>query len=94
MTDPQMLDRTFSASIKSMDEIGVGWYGVVLDDSVEFFGTGKAVKITGTVDGHPIATAFMPTGFGGHFLPMSAKIRKAIGKDIGDEVTVHLAERR
>jgi hypothetical protein len=94
MTDPQMLDRTFNAPIRSMDEIGVGWYGVVLDDSVEFFGTGKAVKITGTVDGHPIATAFMPTGFGGHFLPMSAKIRKAIGKDIGDEVTVHLAERR
>lgn len=94
MADPQSIDRTFTSTIRNMDEIGVGWYGVVLDDSVEFFGTGKAVKVVGTIDGHPIATAFMPTGSGGHFLPVSAKIRKATGKDLGDEVTVHLTERR
>ena len=94
MAESQPLDHTFTARIRNMDDIGVNWYGVILENSAEFFGTGKAVKITGTVDGHPIATAFMPTGSGGHFLPMSAKIRKATGKDLGDEVVVHLTERR
>lgn len=94
MSEPQAIDRTFTAPIVSLDEIGVGWFGVVMSDSVDFFGTGKAVKVTGTVDGYPIATAFMPTGSGGHFLPMSAKVRKSIGKDVGDVVAVHLTERR
>ena len=93
MSESKSLDFTFISPIRSMDYIGVGWFGVVLDDSVKFFGTGKAVKVTGSVDGFPIATAFMPTGLGGHFLPMSAKVRKAIGKGVGDDVTVHLAER-
>ena len=93
MSESKSLDYTFISPIRSMDDIGVGWLGVILDDSVEFFGTGKAVKVTGSVDGFPIATAFMPTGSGGHFLPMSAKVRKAIGKGVGDDVTVHLAER-
>ena len=94
MPDAQPLDYTFTAPIRSMDEIGVGWYGLVLESSVEFFGTGKAVKVSGTMDGYAFATAFMPTGLGGHFLPVSAKIRKAIGKDLGDPVVVHLTERR
>ena len=56
MPDAQPLDYTFTAPIRSMDEIGVGWYGLVLESSVEFFGTGKAVKVYvyGMATGQPV----------------------------------------
>jgi hypothetical protein len=35
----------------------------------------------------------MPLGNGTHMLPVKAEIRRAIGKDDGDDVTVILLER-
>lgn len=64
-----------------------------MPDSVQFFGTGRSVKVIATVDTLPIAAAFMPTGAGGHMLSISAKLRKKLGKEIGDVVIVHLSER-
>jgi hypothetical protein len=88
------LDYTFTATLTVFDDmVGPSWIVVYLPDSKEFFGTGKAVKVTGTVDGHPISSAFMPSGRGGHFLAMSAALRKKLGKDAGDEVTVHPDQR-
>lgn len=46
-----------------------------------------------TVDGEPVTAGLLPTGAGGHMLSISAKLRKTIGKDLGDVVTVHLTER-
>ncbi|WP_382305363.1 DUF1905 domain-containing protein [Herbiconiux sp. UC225_62] len=86
------LDHTFTAPI-GVDVKGDVWPCVAMPDSTEFFGTGRSVKIAGTVDGVPIASAFMPTGDGGHMLSLSAALRKRLGKQIGDEVTIHLAER-
>lgn len=64
-----------------------------MSDSVEFFGTKGYVKVRGTVDGYPFETALMPMGDGTHMFPIKAQVRSAIGKDAGDEVTVHLTER-
>ena len=89
---PSPLDITFVATLGKVRE-GDTWTCVQLDDSATVFGTRGLVKVEGTVDGEPFTGAFMALGDGTHKLPVSSAVRKRIGKDDGDEVTVHLARR-
>jgi hypothetical protein len=86
------MKKTFRAKLQKSPNKG-GWIYVVWADSVKFFGTGGAVKVSGRIEGHPFQSSFMAMGDGKHMLPVKADIHEAIGKDVGDVMTVLLEER-
>ena len=87
------LDVSFDAVLEKSPAQG-GWTYVVWPRSAEFFGTHGLVKVAGTIDGEPFRGSFMALGDGRHKLAVTAEVRRAIDKEEGASVHVHLTARR
>lgn len=84
----------FSTRIKRFAKQGekTGWtYIEISAAQAQKLNPGKRVgyRIKGTLDEHPIQrVALIPMGGGRFILPLNAKMRKAIGKGLGDPLRV------
>ena len=87
-----VLNTDFTARLQKSSKTR-GWTYVVWPESAAFFGTNGLVKVSCTVDGHPLRTAFMAMGGGVHKLPIKKDVRAAIAKKAGDTVSIRLLKR-
>jgi len=85
--DAVRFETTIGVEVK-----GDTWSCVAIPDSVARFGAGRSVRVDATIDDVVLANVgAMPTGDGGHMVSISAAVRKRLGKDVGDAVTVRIA---
>ncbi|MGF6849365.1 hypothetical protein QFZ51_004600 [Chitinophaga sp. W3I9] len=88
--------QKINIKINTKLQIGSGkgaWTYIVWDGVADTFGTRQPVKVRGNIDGHVFENSFLPLKDGTHLMGVNAKIRKAIGKEAGDEVRVEIYER-
>jgi hypothetical protein len=73
---------------------GDTWSCVEIPGSADFFRTGKTVRVDARIDEVLLENVgAMVTGTGGHMVSLNAKVRKALGKEIGDRVDVTITKR-
>lgn len=88
MTQSKSFTATIGVNIK-----GETWACVEMPESAEFFGTKKSQRADIEVDGLAIPNiGFMVTGRGSHMFSLNAALRKKLGKDIGDTVSVKVTK--
>jgi hypothetical protein len=84
--------RQFTATLHKSPDKG-GWTYVVWPASTTYVGARGRVRVHGTIDGLAFRTSFSTPSGGWHKLPVKADVRKAIGKQDGDDVIIRLEQR-
>jgi hypothetical protein len=84
--------KQFTATLQKSPDKG-GWTYVVWPASTTYVGTRGRASVRGTIDGLAFRTSFSTPSDGWHKLPVKADVRKAIGKQDGDDVTIRLEQR-
>ncbi|MBA4168095.1 MAG: DUF1905 domain-containing protein [Chitinophagaceae bacterium] len=90
--------QVFTSSIKKFGDQGekTGWsYLEVPAEIAELLNPGckKSYRVKGKLDNHVIEkTSLIPMGDGSFIIPLNATMRKAIGKNKGAMVKLHLSE--
>lgn len=87
-----MINETSTAKLEKRPNKG-GWTYVIWPKSSDYFGTKGAVKVKAKVDGEEFESSFMAMGNGSQMLPIKSAVRKIIGKESGEIVTIELIER-
>jgi hypothetical protein len=85
------LTITFTAPLEKFSGKG-GWTFVRIPQSFsERLGMRGMVPVLATVEGHVFERSLMPIGDGTHMIAMNKSMLKVIGKQLPDDVTVHIA---
>jgi hypothetical protein len=82
------VDHTFEAVLQG-DMGPHKWTCAILPGSRAVLGTGKAAKVTATIDGITVETSMLPH-HGDHMLAVKKQILEAIGKGAGDSVVIRI----
>ncbi len=84
--------RSFDTII-GVDVKGEMWSCIEIPDSAAWFGTRKTVRVDALIDDVMLENVgAMVTGRGGHMVSLSAKVRKQLGKEVGDSVHVSITK--
>jgi hypothetical protein len=89
---PQALDAPLAFDAIIVGARGGGALVEIPFDVSEVYGTRGQVRVRATFDGYEYRGSIAPMGGGVHVLGLRKDVRVAIGKDIGDTVTVTLEE--
>ncbi len=81
----------FEAEIRKHPDMNAAYIEFPYDVKREF-GTAGRVKIQATFDGHPYRGSLAPMGGDCHLLGLTQQVRKNIGKEPGDTVSVVLQQ--
>ncbi len=90
--------QSFSTTIKKFSEQGekTGWSYIDVPAAIAEVikpGHKKSFRVKGKIDNYKLEkVSMLPMGGGNFIIPLSAPIRKAIGKNKGDRVKVQLEE--
>jgi uncharacterized protein YdeI (YjbR/CyaY-like superfamily) len=82
--------KKFSARLRHLDEINLGWKVVdVPFDVKKFFGSAGRVAVRGTANGFPFRTSLFPKADCPHFLMLNKQVQKGAGNiQVGDKVDI------